>query len=301
MKFGDNLKIIRKNKKMSQERLAEMVNVSRQSVSKWETGEAYPEMNNILELCKIFNCKINDLVHSDMSDIDLLDKKIIMKAVKFDEQKQVKVKNLCNIIALIGQIGAIVLKVAIPFIVLVMMVLPYVVSNVELSGDEIRFKNENIKLVGGNKIEVHNVVIGEFDDDINFTEIVEIFNSNSRLVIIGYLEMALLFLVINIVIMILVFTNVEKLFNNIKNNHTPFTIDNVYFIKKISYLMIALILVMPMSNALFRTLLDISLASDSFGLISVLEILILYSMSYVFEYGVEIQKDSNGKMYNSKP
>ena len=69
MKFGDNLKSIRKSKKMSQEDLAEKVNVSRQSVSKWETGEAYPEMNNILELCKIFNCKINDLVHKDMSDI----------------------------------------------------------------------------------------------------------------------------------------------------------------------------------------------------------------------------------------
>ena len=68
MKFGDNLKKIRKNKKMSQEELAEKVNVSRQSVSKWETGDAYPEMNNILELCKIFNCRINDLVHSDISD-----------------------------------------------------------------------------------------------------------------------------------------------------------------------------------------------------------------------------------------
>ena len=48
MKFGENLKIIRKNKKMSQEELAEKLNVSRQSVSKWETGESYPEMNNIL-------------------------------------------------------------------------------------------------------------------------------------------------------------------------------------------------------------------------------------------------------------
>lgn len=38
MKFGDNLKLIRKNKKMSQEQLAEKMNVSRQSVSKWETG-----------------------------------------------------------------------------------------------------------------------------------------------------------------------------------------------------------------------------------------------------------------------
>ena len=58
MNFGDNLKKIRKYNKMSQEDFAEKVNVSRQSVSKWETGDAYPEMNNILELCKIFKCRI---------------------------------------------------------------------------------------------------------------------------------------------------------------------------------------------------------------------------------------------------
>ena len=58
MKFGDNLRNLRKAKKMSQEKLAERVGVSRQSVSKWETGEAYPEMNNILVLCEIFHCNI---------------------------------------------------------------------------------------------------------------------------------------------------------------------------------------------------------------------------------------------------
>ena len=38
MKFGDNLKKLRKVKKLSQEELAEKIGVSRQSVSKWETG-----------------------------------------------------------------------------------------------------------------------------------------------------------------------------------------------------------------------------------------------------------------------
>lgn len=99
MKFGDNLKLIRKNKKMSQEQLAEKMNVSRQSVSKWETGEAYPEMNNILELCKIFNCKINDLVHTDMTDISSLDEEIVMSVVKFNEKKQKEVKTLSNVIS----------------------------------------------------------------------------------------------------------------------------------------------------------------------------------------------------------
>ena len=67
MKFGDNLKKIRILKKLSQEDLAEKINVSRQSISKWETGDAYPTMNNLLELCKIFHCKINDLVNDRVS------------------------------------------------------------------------------------------------------------------------------------------------------------------------------------------------------------------------------------------
>ena len=100
MKFGENLKIIRKNKKMSQEELAEKLNVSRQSVSKWETGESYPEMNNILELCRIFNIKINELIHQDMSDISSLDEEVIMNLVKFNENKQKQVKSLSNVISL---------------------------------------------------------------------------------------------------------------------------------------------------------------------------------------------------------
>ena len=80
MKFGDNLRKIRKSKKMSQEQLAEKMNVTRQSVSKWENGESYPEMNNIFELCKVFNCKLNELVYPDMSDISSLDEEIVMNA-----------------------------------------------------------------------------------------------------------------------------------------------------------------------------------------------------------------------------
>lgn len=43
MKFGENLKVLRKEAKMSQEILAENVGVSRQSVSKWECGLSFPK------------------------------------------------------------------------------------------------------------------------------------------------------------------------------------------------------------------------------------------------------------------
>ena len=301
MKFGDNLRQTRKSKKMSQEQLAEKMNVTRQSVSKWENGESYPEMNNILELCKIFNCKLNDLVLADMPDISSLDEEIVMNVVKFNEKKQNEVKTLSNVISLIGKIGAIVLKVAIPFIVLAMILVPYIVSNIEVKENEISFKSESIKIVDENKIEMHGVIVGEYDGDLLDNEVIEMLKNNSNIKIISYFETAMVFLIVNIVIMIIILNYVEKLFNNIKNEKTPFTLDNVKFIKKISYLMIALILITPISDAVFSIISGVSNGGDSpFEIINVLEILIIFSMSYIFEYGYEIQKDSKGKMYKEE-
>ena len=300
MKFGDNLKAIRKHHKMSQEQLAEKVNVSRQSVSKWENGEAYPEMNNILQLCKIFNCKINDLVHTEMSDFSSLDEEIVMKVVKFNEKKQKQVKSLSNVIGLIGKIGGIVLKVAIAFIILAMVLVPYVVNNVEVTSNEITFKTDNIKIIDQDKLEIHDIIIADIDADISQSEFIEIFNTHSNAEIIGYAEAALVFLLISIVLVIFVLGYVEKLFNNIKNNSTPFTLDNVHYIKRISYLMIALIILTPLSGVFINLIFGMTEVESPFELMGILEILIIFSMSYIFEYGYEIQKDSKGIIYGKE-
>ena len=297
MKFGDNLKLIRKNKNMSQEELAEKVNVTRQSVSKWENGEAYPEMNNILELCKIFNCKINDLVHTDMSDITSLDEEIVMRVVKFNEKKQNQVKTLSNVISLIGSIGKIALMVAIPFVIMAMILVPYVINNVEVKGNDISLKTDNIEIVDNKTLELFGVAVIGVEEELEYKQVVDIFTNNSKFAIIGYLEGGFIFLLVDIVIMIIVLGYVEKLFNNIKNNNTPFTLDNVNYIKRISYMMIALIMITPISGALFNLLIDNFENSGGFELMSILEILIIFSMSYIFEYGYEIQKDSKGIMY----
>lgn len=62
MKFCDKLPKLRKNNNMSQEQLADKLGVSRQAVSKWESGSSLPDMAKILELCKILNCSLDDLV-----------------------------------------------------------------------------------------------------------------------------------------------------------------------------------------------------------------------------------------------
>ena len=62
MRFSDKLAKKRKECNLSQEQLAEKMNVSRQSVSKWENGSSYPDMDKIIELTKILECNLEDLL-----------------------------------------------------------------------------------------------------------------------------------------------------------------------------------------------------------------------------------------------
>ncbi len=57
-----NLQFLRKQKDLSQEALAEQLGVSRQSISKWESGAAWPEMNTLLTLCEVFGVSLDTLL-----------------------------------------------------------------------------------------------------------------------------------------------------------------------------------------------------------------------------------------------
>ena len=54
MTIGEKIIHLRIVNNMSQERLATLLNVSRQSISKWESGESLPQVDNVLELSKLF-------------------------------------------------------------------------------------------------------------------------------------------------------------------------------------------------------------------------------------------------------
>lgn len=57
----DNLKFLREKRGLSQENLATKMNVSQQSVAKWETGVAMPRSDKLPELAKVLECEISDL------------------------------------------------------------------------------------------------------------------------------------------------------------------------------------------------------------------------------------------------
>ena len=66
MRISRNLKSLRKKNQYTQEDIAEKINVSRQSVAKWENGESTPDIESCIKLANLYNVKLDDLVnHSE--------------------------------------------------------------------------------------------------------------------------------------------------------------------------------------------------------------------------------------------
>ena len=62
MEFNNKLYELRKQKGFSQEELANRLNVSRQTVSKWEVGESTPDMDNLVAISNLFDISLDELV-----------------------------------------------------------------------------------------------------------------------------------------------------------------------------------------------------------------------------------------------
>lgn len=302
MKFGDNLRSLRRARKISQEELAERVGVSRQSVSKWECGDAYPEMDNILKLCNIFHCKINNLVNEELVDLDSLDEEIKMKAVKFKKEKQKQMKGLSKGIYILARIGKIVLIISMFCLVLTMIVTPFITRNiefkknnrVELFGEEVEYIRGEDKftiIYNGEK----NVIRTSMDGE-SLNELTMWGEKHSMVVLTGFIETAFVFLLATLILLYFVFKHLEKLFVNLYNLETPFTMENVLHIKKMAILMIAVTLLPNVAGVIVEMFIGESLGIG-FELMDLIYILFLFNMSYIFEYGYMIQLDSKGKMY----
>lgn len=75
MNLGDKILKIRKDNKMSQERLAEILNVTRQTVSNWENGNNYPDIETLITISDKFNVSLDILLKGDKEMLKDINKK----------------------------------------------------------------------------------------------------------------------------------------------------------------------------------------------------------------------------------
>ncbi|MFD6442967.1 helix-turn-helix domain-containing protein, partial [Peribacillus sp. NPDC060186] len=95
MIFSERLKKEREKRNWSQNDLAEKIHVSRQSVSKWETGKNYPSIEVLINLSDLFQITVDELLRSD----EELKEKIIRESKQLAFPKR---KMFFDIVLLIG-------------------------------------------------------------------------------------------------------------------------------------------------------------------------------------------------------
>ena len=68
MTTGEKIAVLRKKKNLTQEQLSEILNVSRQSVSRWEMDVAFPETEKLIKLSRLLECSIDYLLNENMQE-----------------------------------------------------------------------------------------------------------------------------------------------------------------------------------------------------------------------------------------
>lgn len=70
MTIGEKLAKLRKEQNLTQEQFAEVLQVSRQSVSKWELNTAYPDTEKLIRISKLFDCSLDYLLKDEIEQMD---------------------------------------------------------------------------------------------------------------------------------------------------------------------------------------------------------------------------------------
>lgn len=132
MKIGETITTIRKNKNLSQEEFAEILNVSRQTISNWENEKSYPDLAIIVEISDKLDISLDRILKEDKKIVNEIDKRIKMN------------KNLKMILAIIIIIFC--------FSMIILGVTKYH-KDKKLKADKIRYQEivENINELGFNK------------------------------------------------------------------------------------------------------------------------------------------------------
>ena len=118
MKFNEKLVSIRKKQGLSQEELGMELQVSRQTISKWETGQSYPDFQSLVMLSDYFGMSLDELVKDidvqDIRDKNLTDQKVASIFSDVQKMKDILEKGW----RIIGYVGwGILIYVAVCFVV----------------------------------------------------------------------------------------------------------------------------------------------------------------------------------------
>ena len=97
----------RKEKSFTQAQLAEMLNITDRAVSKWETGRSMPDVSIMLELCKVLNISVNELLNGERLNMNEYNEKAEKLLIEMAREEEKNTKKLLMYEIVIGSISTV--------------------------------------------------------------------------------------------------------------------------------------------------------------------------------------------------
>ena len=218
--------------------------------------------------------------------------------------KQKKYLIIINkVLAVLAKIAKIFVIIDLPFVVITMITFAVFVNKIDISKNQIKMDDIGFAL----NIDKNNNLVVRFNDDdvqtITSSELVDniqsVINNHSKTGLLVLSEVGMIIIIADLVLMIMVLNSLEKLFKNLFNKDTPFIMENVLFIKKAAYLMLATVLLSWITGIIFELILGLDL-NVSLEISNIIEVLFLFSIAYIFQYGCQIQAESQTRLYDGR-
>ncbi|MDE6723148.1 MAG: helix-turn-helix domain-containing protein [Eubacterium sp.] len=113
-KIGKFIAACRKEKCFTQSQLAEMLNITDRAVSKWETGRSMPDVSIMLELCKVLNISVNELLNGERLNMNEYNEKAEKLLIEMARKEEKNTKKMLMYEIVIGSISTV------SFVILIM-------------------------------------------------------------------------------------------------------------------------------------------------------------------------------------
>ncbi len=114
IKIGRFIKSLRKENSLTQREVAERLNVSEKTVSKWETGNGMPEVSIMLPLCKLFGISINELLSGERLDekryVEKAEENMAMLVDRTTPRKKIVISTISCILVILSSLALILIS-----------------------------------------------------------------------------------------------------------------------------------------------------------------------------------------------
>ncbi len=110
VKIGEFLRELRKGKGLTQEQLAEQFNISRRSVSRWETGSNLPDLDILIEMADYYGVELKEILNGERKSEEMNEelKETVLKVAEFSNEDKRKLTERMNKLFIVGFVAAVI-------------------------------------------------------------------------------------------------------------------------------------------------------------------------------------------------